>query len=170
MGTAAQIEKFVRGIRRRNRCEIATGFIMLPVFGFFAASAPVGSLAFAGNLLILLAILFVIGMLWFVASVHGGLNMHPTNDIQYWKSEMLRQAKLLRRVPFWYIAPFIPGFVLLFWPAGRFPVVLLSIPITVVVAVFGFIGWLNFKAASELEQQANSLKEEQVNEDIKLTA
>ncbi|MDI6751671.1 MAG: hypothetical protein QME07_02280 [bacterium] len=157
MDTAAQIEKLLCNIRRRNRREIIVGFIILPVFGFFAAITPVGSLAFFGHLLILVAILFVIGMICFVASPRGDLSSHSIDEVQYWRNEILRQAKLLRLVPLWYLLPFLPGMILLFW-SMRVSFALISIPLIIVIVIFGLVTWLNLKAASKLQQEASTLK------------
>ena len=158
MDTTAEIERFLRDIRRRNRREIIVGIILLPVFGFFAATAPVGSLAFFGHLLILLAILFNVGVMWFVAKPRGTLNGHPATDVEHWTSEILRQTKLLRRVPLWGLAPFLPGLALLLWPSVQGPIILSVVAIGVVVLAFGIVGWLNLKEALKLEQQASGLK------------
>jgi hypothetical protein len=83
MDTTTQVENFLRDIHRRNRLEIVIGIIMLPVFGFFAASAQVGSLTFIGHLLILLAILFVINMMGFAGSPRGNLDDHPPSDVEH---------------------------------------------------------------------------------------
>lgn len=157
METAVQIEKFLRDIRRRNRREIIVGLIMLPVFGFFAAMAPLGSLTFFGHLLILVAILLVIGMMYFVASPRGDLNSHSVDDVQHWRYEILRQAKLLRLVPLWYLSPIFSGMVILSL-STHLPIALLSIPLIFVIVIFGFIAWLNFRAASKLEQEASALR------------
>ena len=156
METAARIEKFLRDIQRRNRREIIVGLIMLPIFGTFAVLAGIGSLTFFAHLLIILAILFVTGMMHFVASPRGNLNSHPVDDIQHWRNEILRQAKLLRLVPLWYLSPLIPGVVLLLWSTSV-SFALLSIPLIIVITILCLVAWLNLRAASKLEQEASAL-------------
>lgn len=164
--TQAEIEKYVRTIRRRNRFEIGVGLLMLVVFGRHAITAPAGSLEFYGHLLILVALVFVIGMIFFAASTRGNLKDHPADDVAFWRAEMLRQARLLRLVPWWYMAPFLPGFALLLWPLVPIFVqseiwierAVVALPFVVVVAVAGAIWWLNARASRQLEQKANRLK------------
>ena len=102
MDTTTQIEKFLRDIRLRNRREIILGILAIPlvigmmsILVLFTDNAPVGSLKFFGFLLIILATLFNIGMMWFVASPSGDLSSHPASNVNHWAAEMLRQAKLL---------------------------------------------------------------------------
>ena len=168
MDTTAQVEKFLRDIRRRNRREIILSILailfmigMMLILGLFTDDAPVGSLKFFGFLLLILAALFHIGMMWFVASPSGDLNSHPASNVDHWATEMLRQAKLLRRVPLWGLAPSVPGLALLLWPGDgvdlRF-VISYSITIALAVLAFGVVAWLNLRAASKLTLEASSLK------------
>lgn len=155
--TTTQIQKFIIDIQKRNRLELITCIILLLIFGFYAVITPVGSLSFIGIILIILAILFIFGMLWFIASVRNGVKVHPVTDIDYWKSEILRHAKLLRLVPIWYLAPFVPGLILMFWPIEELSLAGFIISLVIIAAVFGFIARLNLKAAIELERLAESL-------------
>lgn len=160
-----QIEEFVSTIRRRNRCEIAVGLLMLVVFGHHAATDRMGSREFFGHLLLVVAIAFVIGIVLFAASTRGDLKSHPANDLAFWRAEILRHARLLRLVPYWYIAPFLPGFALLLCPVALLlihPAV--GIERAVAVAVLGVVmgvcvavAWLNIRAAARLEEQARLL-------------
>ncbi len=168
MDATAQIEKFLRDIRRRNRREIILGILAIPfvigvmlILVLFTDNAPVGSLKFFGFLLIILATLFNIGMMWFVASPRGDLSSHPASNVNHWAAEMLRQAKLLRRVPVWGLGPLVPGLALLLWPSDqvdRQDMLAYSITIALAVLVFGVVVWLNLKAASKLTLDGSSLK------------
>jgi len=131
------------------------------VFGYLAATARAGSLELFGHLLVLLAILFVTGMMWLVAPPRGNLDEHPASDVEFWSTEMLRQARLLRLVPFWYLGPFLPGFALLLWSSIQDRGALAAIHIAGVVAVFVVVERLNRTGASRLERLASSLKEEE---------
>jgi hypothetical protein len=162
---ASEIEKYVRTIRRRNILEIGVGLVMLWVFGRHLAAAPIGSLEFYGHALILAAIVFVICMVLFVASTRGNLKSHPADDFLFWRTEMRRQAKLLRRAPVWYIAPFLAGLALLLWPlfglllrpAVRFERIIAGAVLAFVTLVLVGIAWANVKAADKLERQADSI-------------
>ena len=123
--------------------------------------APVGSLRFFGFLLAILAILFNIGMMWFVASPRGDLTSHPASNVDHWAMEMLRRAKLFRRFPLWGLAPSVPGLTLVLWPRDTQDTldwIVISMTIAFVALVFAVIGWLNLRGASKLTLQASSLK------------
>ncbi|NQT91572.1 MAG: hypothetical protein HQ559_02340 [Lentisphaerae bacterium] len=170
--TTAEIEGFVRTIRRRNMIEMGVGLLMLLVFGRHAATAPAGSLELGGHLLIVVALVFVIGMLLFVGSTRGNLKTHPADDLTFWHAEILRQARLLRLVPYWYIAPFLPGFALLLWPLVPLFVrsdvwierAVVGCVLVVIVAVTAAVGWLNARASAELAKKALSIRESETNQ------
>jgi len=165
--TTTEIEEFVRGIRRRNRREVIVALLLLLVFGLHALKSPVGSLAFWGHLLILLAILFIVGMMCSVASLRGDLRRHPANDFAFWRAEVLRQARLLRLVPLWYIAPLVPGLALALWPtvlhvcrwANPIDNAIEVVGLLVIVAVLSVVWRLNVRGSAELERKAERMKE-----------
>ena len=151
MDTIDQVEKFLRDIRRRNRREIILNGILVLVLGVFAATAPVSSFTFFGYLL------FILGIMWFVASPRGDLSGHPASNVDYWAAEMLRQAKLLRRIPVWGFGPFAPALVLLLWPRHEVDlkdVLAISFSIAVIMLVFAVVAWLNLRGASKLTLEA----------------
>jgi hypothetical protein len=164
--SASEIETFVRTIRRRNTIEVGVGLLMLLVFGRSAAASPAGSPAFYGHLLIVVALVFVVSMIVFVASTRGNRKRHPPDDLAFWHAEILRHARLLRLVPFWYIGPFLPGFALLLWPL--FPVFARSeswiersvvvLLLVVIAAIAGTIGRINARESTRLEELARSVK------------
>ncbi len=137
MDTTRQIEKFLHDIRRRNRREIILDIPAIP---------------------------FVIGMMWFVFSPRGDLSGHPASNVDHWATEMLRQAKLLRRVHLWVLGAFVPGIALVLWSSDEVDLkFVLSYSITIACIVLGFAvaTWLNRWAASKLTLEASSLKEAQ---------
>ena len=100
-------------------------------------------------------------MMWFVAAPRGDLSSHPASNVDYWATEMLRQAKLLRRVPLWALGPFVPGYALLIWPNDEVDLKLVlsySITTAVIVLAFAVVTWLNLRAASKLTLETSSLK------------
>jgi len=163
----AGIRKFARDIRRRNIIEIGVGLVMLVVFGRHAATAPAGSLELYGYLLLVAGLLFVIGMMLFVASTRGALRDHPAEDLVFWRAEIRRHARLLRFVPAWYLAPFLPGLVLLLWPLVRFFAraeawverVAVAVPVLMIAVIAIAVASLNKRAARQLETLAASISE-----------
>jgi hypothetical protein len=168
MDTSAQIEKFLRDIRRRNRREIILGILTIPViigmmyiFNRFNDGGYPGLLTNLGFLLTIAAVLFNIFVMWRVSPPGGDLSSHPPSNLDYWADEMLRQAKLLRLVPIWGLAPFIPGLVLLLWPKDQVDMqdaVVYSITISLCVVVFAVVAWLNLWGSKNLERQARALE------------
>ena len=169
MDTTAQVEKFLHDTRREKRLEFIVGIPgilfmigMMLFLGLSTDDAPVGSLRFFGLLLLILATLFHIGMMWFVASPRGDLSSHPASNVDHWATEMLRRAKLLRLAPLWSIGPLVPALALILWTTQEVDLKLVlsySITIALAVLVIAVVVWLNLRAASKLTLEASSLKE-----------
>ena len=156
--TAVQIQEFLIDMRRTVRREIVVGLLMLPYFAFFLVILPMDTRMFYGFLLIELAILFELGMMFFVVRARGDLYSHPPEDLAHWKAEIRRQASLRRWVPLWYLAPFMVGFLVLLWPTSGTPW-LLPAMLWFIIGLYALITWLNVRAARELEQTAATLGE-----------
>jgi len=157
MSTSGQVEQFVKTIRGRNRREIVVGIVLLHVLGLLTAVSPWGSMLFYGHALLFVGILFIVGMMWFVATPRGDFARHPATEAGYWRAEMRRQARLLRWVPLWYLAPLLPGMALVFWSERAGSPVKAAIAAGGIVLVFAFVAWLNVRAARQLERDADAL-------------
>jgi len=162
-----EVDEFVREILGRNRRETIVALFLLPFFGLHALSSPVGSLMFWGHLLFFLGILFVLGMMCFVASLRSDLVCHPADDFAFWRPEILRQARLLRLVPLWYIAPALPGLALVLWPTvlhicrrtNPIDNAIEAVVLLVIVAVLGVVWWLSSRASAQLGRKADRVRE-----------
>ena len=162
-----EIEKFVCEIRRRNRREVVAALLLLPVFGLYAMNSPPGSLAFWGHVLIALGIFFVLGMMSLVASLKSELTQHPASDLAFWRDEMLRQARLLRLVPLWYIAPILPGLTFVLWPTvlhvwkqtNPIDNAIEAAALLIIVTILGAVWWLNSRASDQLKRKADQIRE-----------
>lgn len=163
MDATDRVEQFVRTIRSRNRIEIIACLLPMILFGYFVVFVPLPSLMFWGLIALILGVVLMVCMVAFVASLRGDLTEHPADDIRHWRGEMLRQARLLRLAPLWYISPGIPGAVLVFWCASTWPYTLCAVLGGAIAASLGFVAWLNLRAAANLQQQADSLEQEQAN-------
>lgn len=163
MDARTQIESFVRNVRARNRRETIACLILLPICACLTVVLPVMVLRYAFALLFL-GTVAVLAMLRWPGSLRGDLTRYPADNIQHWRGEMLRQAKLLRLVPVWYLLPFVPGSVLVFWFDLMVPGKSWLRLALVIVFVFGFVTWLNFRAARKLEEEARLLNNGEANQ------
>jgi hypothetical protein len=77
--------------------------------------------------------------------------LDPAADLSAYRHALLKrfddQIRLLRSVPYWYLLPlFVPGLWLAVsnWHHAGWMVL---IPLSVLIAVYVFLGWLNVKVA-----------------------
>lgn len=82
--------------------------------------------------------------------------------IEAYRGQLLSQADLIHRVPRWYIAPFLPGFVLYY--AGsvlKHPeqAVLMVALFLGTMAFFALVALVNRRGAAKLRRQADALVE-----------
>lgn len=154
--------KFQSKIKRRNAGEYIAGLFVAVYFGSYAL----------GNEPILVrvgALLIVVGTAVVVANIrlrgHAAKEQAPldgpTTALVAWhRAELVRQRTLLRDVPRWYLAPFVPGvavFVVgafISRPSG-WPVFLVVVAFS--VATFLGLAWVNRRAARKLEEQIAKL-------------
>ena len=168
MDSRAQIENFVRNVKARNRRETITCLLVLPIFVLIAVMVPVTVLRYA-QLLLFLGVIVILMMLRLLAPLRGDLAQYPSDNIQYWRDEILRQAKLLRLAPAWYLLPVVPGFILVLWFLHMVPGKSWIGHALFIGFVFGLVIWLNFRAAKKLEKEARALDNREVNKASELT-
>jgi len=155
--------KFQNRIRRRNIREYAgmvLGTVMYCTFMWFMP----------GLLLKIGAALTLAGMYYSVYQIHrdGSSREVPVDSaagdcLEFHRRELTRQRDMLRRVGPWHIGPVMPGFVLFFAGVWMNSVddtksaIVMAISGILAVAVFGFVYWLNVRAANKLQQQIEAL-------------
>ena len=160
----ADAKKFHGRILIRNAAEYIASLLVVVAFGaLFFHSRDVWVRASCA--LIVMATVFVVQYLYRhgsprEVSADAGLQ----NCLTFTRSELVRQRDLLRGVWRWYIAPFVPGMlVLLLAGGGRSPAkwVGVFLAIAVVSGVFVGVGFLNRLAARRLQNWIDALDEMQ---------
>lgn len=157
---------FERKIRRRNLLEgLAAVFVVLAfggTAGLFAAGGE-WTLAIA-PVLIVCAAMFVITKLF----RDGSLEARRPEDscVAHLRRQLVRQRDLLRGVPKWYLAPFLPGmlgFYLAFAAKDAQSVGWLAAlqglwtGLALTAALFVIVAWLNLRGARELDREIAAL-------------
>lgn len=152
--------KFERRIVWRNRREIAACVLVCGMFAYFMVGAPNMGFRISYGL-------FIVGMIWVAiqlqrkASVRGlPESMGAASALQFFRGELVRQRDSVRNVWPWYLAPTVPGYVVLnmAWIAAR-PARWWQAAVFDVVVVGLFIGiWkLNRWGASCLQRKIDEL-------------
>lgn len=156
--------KFQSRIRWRNLREQAACLFVITAFGAMSLRTPqaVPRISFA---LIIAGAIYVAWHIqkWGVPRVLPA-ELGRANCAGFYRDELERQCNLLRSIWKWYLGPLIPGMSLLviygIWVA---PPRLRWFPITyalVAAAFFWLVGWLNQRAARQLERQIAELDRE----------
>ena len=149
-----QAWRFDQKVFWRNFREYAAGLVLTVIFagqlilGNDRRTAAIG----------LLCVGFVMVYLWWKHRQLGPLD--PTADIVTYRAALLEryddQIRLLRTMPYWYLAPlFVPmlSVAASTWPRSRATVLVF---VTVVVAAYVFIGWLNVRLGVGLLRSARA--------------
>jgi hypothetical protein len=138
-----QTWRFDQKVFWRNFREYAAGLVLMVIFGGQLILGKDTRTAAIG----LLCVGFVMVYLWWKHRRLGPLD--PAADIATYRAALLGryddQIRLLRTVPYWYLAPlFVPmlSVAASAWQRSRGTV---WVFVTVVVAVYVFIGWLNVR-------------------------
>jgi hypothetical protein len=160
----AKANVFEAKIKRRNAIEWIACTLVIALHARDALESA-NTLILTGNLVVVLGGLFIAMVLWRKGRV--SLKADPALDsvgfIHEHANALDDQAKLLARVPSWYLSPFVIGLGFLF--AGRYPAEGKSpmawiITLAVVVMVFLSVAGLNLRAARKLRREAEFLRDE----------
>lgn len=157
---------FEKTIRRRNAVEYFAGALVVVIFAAMAVF-----FALQGQWLIavtscatLFAALFVVFKLHRDGSAQKRRPEQSCRD--HLRDQLVRQRDLLRGVPKWYLAPFIPGL------AGFYLVVTAKVAsihgwmiavegvwlkVVGTAAFFVFVAWLNLRAARQIDKEIGVL-------------
>ncbi len=106
-------DKFERRVIRRNIREYISSLLAAGVFVYFFATtqAILFRLAYA---------LFIAGLAWVVLQLHrkGAVKTMPatmgtSTSLQFFRTQLERQRDAVQSIWSWYLAPLVPGFLLL---------------------------------------------------------
>jgi hypothetical protein len=160
----AKAAKFQSRIRWRNWREQAACLFVIVAFGAGFLKMPQIVPRISCALIVVGAIYIAWHIRRWGAPQSLPADMGRANCAGFYRGELARQRDLLRSVWKWYLGPMIPGLGLFvvygIWiaPPGRrwFPVVYA----VATAAFFWAIGWLNRRAARQLESQIAELDRE----------
>lgn len=155
--------RLTRIVSRRNLREYVAAAVVVVAFGFMAWKAPLPLMRVAD-------VLSVAGMIFVVYHLHrhGAARAMPadmglTSCLQFHRGELERQRDLLRGVWKWYLAPLVPGMILVYLAAA------LAHPEHASRAVWGLggslvlfvlIGELNRRVAEKLQLRIDALEKD----------
>ena len=151
------IEKLAKDtFRRAVRETIACVFVLI-AYVYFLQHASIGSAKYYGCLIVLVSTGFIIGVVWAFTISRQIAQTHTAEDSFYWREAFKTQAKLLRYVPLWYIAPMTTGIILFIAPTstGKFSTFLLKL--TIIGIICAGVTYLNKTGADQLEMQAQEM-------------
>jgi len=157
-------QTFERKIRQRNILEwVASAFVVV-FFGTDALHAET-PLLMVGNALVALAGISISISLWRKGRVQPSVDttMDAVEFAESHAADMEAQARLLARVPIWYLGPFAIGMAVLM--AGQYPTdgsAIAPWATTAGLVAITFIGiaWLNHRAARKLRAAAAQVRTE----------
>ena len=144
------VRKLIRGTIRRAVQESAAALLVVILFAYALQHAAIGSPPYYGCLFIVTSAGFIAGVVWSFALSYRLLRTHPATDSEFWREAFLAQARLLRLVPLWYLAPIGSGVLLVSAPTGPGMFAIFLVQLGVLAVVFGGVGWLNRSAAAKI--------------------
>jgi peptidoglycan biosynthesis protein MviN/MurJ (putative lipid II flippase) len=156
MNKSELISKLIRGTFHRAMRESAVGVILIGLLAYQMQTITPGTPKYYGTILIIASLGFIMGVLWSYVIGYRTLRVHPESDTAFWMEAFQIQARLLRSVPLWYIAPVMTGVVITVLPTSKGSFMPFMIMLAFVGILFAGLTWLNRHAAQKLEEQAMS--------------
>ncbi len=156
MNKPTTITSLVRGTFNRAVRESIVGVILMGVFAYKMQSISPGTPQYYGTILIIGSLGFIMGVLWSYVIGYHTLRIHPETDSSFWREAFLTQARLLRSVPLWYLAPILTGVMITALPSQGTSYEGFLFVLAVCGVIFAGLTWLNRFAAQKLEEQAQS--------------
>jgi len=150
------IKELVRNTVRRAVRESIVGIAMMGFFAYQMQTTSPGTPQYYGTILIIGSLGFIMGILWSYVIGYRALRIHPETDSSFWSEAFLTQAKLLRTVPLWYLAPVLTGVLITALPADGAPYSTFLTMMVVCGLIFAVLTWLNLLAAHKIEEQARA--------------
>ncbi len=157
MNPTELIQKLIKDTLRRAIQESVAALVVIIAFAYYLQQAPVGSAQYYGCLIIMIGSGFITGVIWSFALSYRLLRVHPATDTVFWQEAFHAQARLLRLVPLWYLAPLCTGMLLFDAPTAPGQHGGFLITLAVVSTLFAGITWLNRHAAAKIEENAQAL-------------
>jgi hypothetical protein len=151
--------KFYRYVWWRNAVEYVAAVIVVASFGYYAIAMP-DPLMKAGSVLVVVAALFAVWQLYRRASAEPPEKAGTMPILAFARAQLVRQLDALRSIFWWYMLPFVPGMALVLFAAIKArggPQLRDGIGITVVVAVFAGVWWVNQLAARKLQRHIDEI-------------
>jgi len=158
--------KFQSHVRRRNMREYAAALVVVLVFGFYFWIFP-GWMMKMGSALSIVATVFVVWQLHMRGAAHVLTANSGMPLVEVHRAELMRQRDLLKSVGVWYLAPFVPGSMLIV--LGRYFQVhvpgrtlawdhqIILMAAVVVALIFGIVWLLNAWGAERLQRRIDQL-------------
>jgi len=159
--------QFQSEIRRRNLREYIAALLVVFMFGRYLWVYP-GWMTKAGGALSVIAALFVMWQLHRRGRSEALPDESGMPIVDFHRAELIRQRDMLKSVGSWYLAPFVPGLVLL--AMGRYYQVhaigrtlaadhrIIILANVVVLLVFAAVWLLNVWAAQRLQRKIDQLE------------
>ncbi len=156
-------------IRNRNRFEYLAGGIViiasLLLGGWLLLGGPVGQPdLMEGGGFVALALGALVSMIQLRRKTGGtSLPDGAQSSVNSYRAELVRQRDALRSVFSWYIAPFLPGFLLIYGASLLDPSAILwavLLPAAITVAFLVWVVWANRRAAACIDQEIVALDRE----------
>ena len=157
MNKQETITKLVSNTFHRAVRESIVGIILMAVFAFQMQTIAPGTPQYYGTILIIASLGFIMGVLWSYVIGYHTLRVHPETDTAFWREAFETQARLLRSVPLWYLAPVLTGVMITALPSHGSSYTGFLFMLAVCGAIFAGLTWLNKFSAQKLEEQAQSL-------------
>ena len=154
MNAEQLVRRLIKSSIIRAIQESVGALVVLIAFSLILQDSTVGSPRYYGCLLILVGTGFIVGVVWSFALGYQLLRTHPASDSGFWREAFHSQARLLRLVPLWYLAPIGSGGVLFVAPTQPYEFLPFLMVMTLFAVVFGVIIWLNRRAAAKIEELA----------------
>lgn len=156
---------FQQRIRRRNFIEYAAAAFVIPVFAFYIYALP-GMLVKLGSGLCIAGLLYIVWQLHRRGSAEDLPETSALGLIDFHRRALARQRDALLTVWKWYLAPIVPGFLVMmagFYfdaPEQMRAKVLYAVMtrlVPLIALVFGFILFANGRGAKKLQKKIDEL-------------
>jgi hypothetical protein len=148
--------KFERRIDNRNRREFAAGALVIAAFSFYTYWFT-NPMVRAGSVLVVIGTVYVMWHLY-----RSGLARPLSTEfgriasLDFYREELARQRDLVASVWKWYLAPPLPGLLLVISGASRTRKGA-AIQIAATLVFFVFVWWLNHRGVRKLSRKIEEL-------------